>query len=519
MTTDPKRILVVYYNRDDAAETRLTMTHHIRTLDASDTKHDIIYYNAFNDYPSPQLGEEPLPVPIWAKDAHFDAAILHYSFLAFHWNEMALIRWKRLFHWIGEMNCLKAAIPQDEYDRAGLLDEWLFEWDVAVVFSCFDADKRGPLYPFTRNRAKFEPCLTGYIDEKSAQQYKEHLLPLHERKFDIVYRARHLPFWYGSAGQLKYRIGDVVAAHAQRLGFTCDISTRAEDTIPGSRWLDFLASSRAVIGCESGVSVVDWRGEVEAQVRAILRAEPGLSFEEVSARMPAGWDSYRFLAISPRHFEAIITKTCQILVEGDYSGVLEPNKHYIPLKPDFSNLDEALDKLRDDCFVNEMVERAYHDIYLTGKYTYRAFAHQMEEALFNPNTWNNDPLIITVRDKEKDGAMDRTLQSLERQLIVERHNYALQEAKLLEARQYIGELTGQLQVRVNELQNYMQLHFDDLQAHLESKAQLQENLQQQLKTQLQISRKEVIVFAVLLALGSAVISAGLMLVIMFSLRY
>ena len=40
--------------------------------------------------------------------------------------------------------------------------------------------------------------------------------------------------------------------------------------------------------------------------------------------MPSGWDSYAFFAISPRHLEAVITKTAQVLVEGRYSGVLEP---------------------------------------------------------------------------------------------------------------------------------------------------------------------------------------------------
>jgi hypothetical protein len=537
MAIHPKRILVIYYNRDDAHTTRLTMIHHVRLLEASDTKHDLVYYNAFDDYPSPELGEEPLPAPAWVHDTHFDAVILHYSFLAFHWNEMALIRWKRLFSWIGEMDCLKVAIPQDEYDRAGLLDEWLFDWGITEVFSCFDHDKRGPLYPFTRNRAKFHHCLTGYIDEKSAHQYQKHLLLPSQRQFDIVYRARHLPFWYGRAGQLKHRIAEIITPQAQILGLNCNISTQAEDTIPGPGWLDFLSSSRAVIGCESGVSVVDWRGEVEAQVRAILRAEPGLSFEEVSACMPTGWDSYRFLAISPRHFEAIVTKTCQILIEGDYSGVLKPDKHYISLKQDFSNLNESLEKIRDDCFVTEIVERAYNDIYLSGKYTYRAFAHQMEEVLFNRNVEDESQPVITMRDKERAEVVDKTLESLERQLIIERHNYALQEAKLLEARQHIGELTSQLQVRVGELQSQIQLQFMELQTQMQVQAaELQNQMQAQavaLQNQMQtqeielqsrldristqlISRKKTVIFAALITLGSAIISSGLMLLLLFS---
>lgn len=478
MAISPKHILVIYYNNYDSYNTRITISQHLRVLDAiEDAQHTIVYYNAFDDYSSPELKEISLKTPSWVLKSHFDAIILHYSFLAFHWNEMALIRWKQLFSWIGNMDCLKVAIPQDEYDRAGLLDEWLFDWGVSVIFSCFDDERRGPLYPFTRNRAAFHHCLTGYIDHDTAQQYAKRIDPLDKRPFDIVYRARHLPFWFGSAGQLKHRIGEIIAPQAQAVGFHCDISTRAEDAILGTGWLDFLGSSRAVIGCESGSSVVDWRGEVEAQVKAILKTDAGLSFEQVSAQMPGGWDSHRFFAISPRHFEAIITKTCQLLVEGDYSGVLEPDRHYIPLKRDFSNLDEALEKLRDTRFVSDMVERAYDDIYLSGKYSYRVFARQIEEALFGQDVEKQPQPITIMKVKEKDVVENEALESLERELIAERHHAVLQEAKLLEAQQHIGELTGQLRILMGELQGQLQAQVGALQGQLQTQDDILRHLQ------------------------------------------
>jgi hypothetical protein len=61
--------------------------------------------------------------------------------------------------------------------------------------------------------------------------------------------------------------------------------------------------------------------------------------------------------------------------------VLEPDKHYIRLRRDFSNLDEALEKVRDDKIVNDVVERAYHDIYLSGRQTYRTLAADILRAL------------------------------------------------------------------------------------------------------------------------------------------
>ena len=45
--------------------------------------------------------------------------------------------------------------------------------------------------------------------------------------------------------------------------------------------------------------------------------------------------------ISPRHFEAAAFRVCQVLFEGRYAGVMEPMRHYIPLRKDFSNFDEV----------------------------------------------------------------------------------------------------------------------------------------------------------------------------------
>ena len=46
-------------------------------------------------------------------------------------------------------------------------------------------------------------------------------------------------------------------------------------------------------------------------------------------------------------FEAIISGTVLIMTEGDssfYSGVLKPNKHYIPLNKNYSNITDICNK-------------------------------------------------------------------------------------------------------------------------------------------------------------------------------
>jgi spore maturation protein CgeB len=66
--------------------------------------------------------------------------------------------------------------------------------------------------------------------------------------------------------------------------------------------------------------------------------------------------------ISSRHFDAIGTHTCQILLEGRYNDILLPNQHYIALKSDFSNIEEVMDRFRDPLERNRIVEDAYNHI-------------------------------------------------------------------------------------------------------------------------------------------------------------
>jgi hypothetical protein len=348
---------------------RATVRSHLQMLSASGAPLDIIYHNTM-------WGEAPRSL----YDPAPDAVILHNFILAMRWSPLFYYN-KQALDWLRDLDCVKIALPQDEYDHAAVLDEWLYELGVTHVMSNFGAESWQTLYPLMHTRAAFDTIFTGYIDEALAQRLAPALKPAAERPLDIIYRARHLPYWYGSQGQLKHRIADVVAARARERGFICDISTQEKDTIYGERWFDFMASGRLVIGVESGVSSLDPRGEMKAAIQKMQRENPGISFEEVRAQLPTSWDSYRFFAIGPRHLEAVITKTPQMLIEGHYDGVLEAGRHYIPLKRDFSNLDEALDQLRDHAYLQSLADTAYQEVYLSGKYTYRHAADKLLKAI------------------------------------------------------------------------------------------------------------------------------------------
>lgn len=367
MPDQPKRVLVLYRLHYPLDKLRLSSLQQLQALDKSDQTYEIIYFNAV------------FGVPSWFKNLDFDVIILSTLFLGMRWFPRYFRRWKQTMNWIADVDCLKIAIPQDEYDHAHVLDEWLDEWHVQVIFTNFNETYRSTLYPKMSKKAEFHVCFTGYLDKDTIDETV--IKPISERPLDIVYRARHLPYWFGKYGQFKHLIAEKITDYAPKHQLKIDVSTQQSDTIIGIDWTQFMASARATIGCESGVSALDPHGAVKHDILQLLTDDPQLSFEDVSARIPVGWDDYEFLAIGPRHLEATQTKTCQILMRGNYSGVLVADKHYIPVEHDFSNLDTVLETLKDDAYVQKMVDNAYHDIACNPAYTYTAFAAQLDAVI------------------------------------------------------------------------------------------------------------------------------------------
>jgi hypothetical protein len=361
-----KRILVLHRSGDETC-LRPTVLHHLRSFRQSPRRHQVVYYDIKHGAPA-RLGRFP-----------FDAVLLHYTLLALRWHQFAWLR--RELAWLADVPWFKIAVPQDEYDHHAVLDEWLDELGVQCIFTCFDGRQRAVLYPKMHAKAAFVQCLTGYIDDAMANRCEALIRPLDQRPLDVVYRGSRLPYWYGAFGQVKHLISLHAQRAAQQLGLRHDISTRPEDVLLGDDWFRFLASGRATIGCESGVSAVDPRGEVRRQANALLRDKPDLSFAEFSERLPRGWDGYSWRALGPRHLEAVMTRTAQVLVEGEYSGVLVPYRHYIPVKADFSNLSEALEQVRDTRRLSQLTACAYEEVFLSRRYHASALAELLDQAL------------------------------------------------------------------------------------------------------------------------------------------
>jgi hypothetical protein len=164
------------------------------------------------------------------------------------------------------------------------------------------------------------------------------------------------------------------------IGITCDIRTRR---LPREKWAQFLRTCRGILGAESGTYYLDRTGRIIEDVGKYVKRHPRVSFEEIYSlffknhRCPVSGK-----AISSRHFEPIGTKTCQILIEGDYNGILKPDEHYISVKKDLSNIEDVIRRFKDGSYRRAMVERTYE--YVMDGHTYR---HRVDTLL--RTIWDN----------------------------------------------------------------------------------------------------------------------------------
>jgi hypothetical protein len=345
------RILIVYWN-PYGRRMRLSTLNHLNAVCRVGRAGDVLAVNAHGGVPRIVAALRPT------------ALILHTTFLGIRWLR-TFESWRARSAWLAELDCPILALPQDDFDHSGVLDEWLESLGVCDLFTSLP-DEAGILYPRTSARARVTGVLTGYVDEHLVRDFRA-VRPCGAN--DIVYRATRLPYWFGRLGLLKAAVGSEAVAAADGLGLRSDISLRPGDAITGRDWPAFLASGRVVVGAESGSSVIDPDGRVRRAVEALLAVEPDLSYDEVTKRVDAGWDEHWFAVASPRHLEASITRTAQVLVEGRYSDVLEAGRHYVPVDRDLSNIGAAIEQALDPEINTQLTEQAFGEIAESGRYS------------------------------------------------------------------------------------------------------------------------------------------------------
>jgi len=302
----------------------------------------------------------------------FDVVVIHYSVVLSDDHYVAPHFRDKLRRFRG----LKMQFIQDDYrwvDRSTAASR---DIGIRVLFTVVPEPAAGLVYDERLPNVRRVQTLTGYVPENLRERP---LKPIAERTIDVGYRARDLPYWLGRLSREKAWIGQRFLELAPRYGLRCDIAWQEHDRIYGEQWIDFVASCRATLGCESGASIADFDGSIEKSVRAYLREHPAAPYEEVHEALLAPYEGNVIMnVISPRVFEAASLGTGLVLFPGEYSGVVNPGVHYISLDKDFSNMSQVVDALRDDNYLSELTSRTREDLIMSGRWSYDSFVREFD---------------------------------------------------------------------------------------------------------------------------------------------
>lgn len=364
--------ILILHGLDDIATARRTSIHHALFLLRHAPQHD--YW----------LQAAHAPVTDALRRQEFDVVIIDTTFLCWRWvkpAEQYFAPLKANYDFLRDSRAIKIAFPQDEYDHSQVLEGWLTDWKIDVVYSvCFD--DRAVFYPRLQHSAEIRFGYTGLFEPADLSLVSRYALPWRDRPVDVGYRARRLPPYFGRFGMLKSDIADRFAAAAAGRDLAMDISCEAEDALPGDNWLRFLGSCRFILGCESGSSLLDPLGDIQMRCRAYSAQHPEAGYEEVEAACFPGLDRTNpFKAISPRLFEAAAAGCAQILAPGRYADVLAPWEHYLPLAPDMSNIEEVIHAMRDADRMETMAAASRKVLLDDARFSYAAYAADVLSAV------------------------------------------------------------------------------------------------------------------------------------------
>lgn len=313
-------------------------------------------------------------LPSYLNYISFDLIIFDWSFLGTRVERDLFKKSVEKISKLKESKAIKICLPQDEFTSMDLLCDFINEFNIKYVFSVAPPSEWAKIYKTVDTvQVQFTQILTGYLDEAVVTKWsvlskKE----FHIRHLDIGYRTVSTAIW-GRFNLMKAKIAEVFQKEAAMCGLRVDIKVGEEHFKMGDEWLRFLLDCKYTLGIEGGSRLLDWDGTILAAVTQQLRQTPNATFDDLAlTAIPTGREGeINVVAISPRHLEACLTRTVQILVEGYYNGILKPNEHYIPLKADFSNLPDVLELIKDTSVRSRIAETAFRDIVASGQYTYR----------------------------------------------------------------------------------------------------------------------------------------------------
>lgn len=283
--------------------------------------------------------------PDWVSKEDFHLVIFSSQFLCARYSTSLIKQMREKFEFIPKSRALKIAMPQDDYDCSKILDLWLFDWKVDVVYSICPKNWE-LLYPLCSKTCTLRLGFTGYISNDMIAPLQNRK-KWNERTIDVFYRARKLGYNFGELGQLKAQAPNWLNKATKDIrSLNLDIQIGEENFILGTKWYKFLESSRFILLSPGGSSTVDFEGDLRKLSRETSSLDLSITdFFYLAEQRKCKWKFVENTMISPRSIEAALVGSVQIAMINEYSSIFTPNIDYIPLHFDRpltqSLLDEA----------------------------------------------------------------------------------------------------------------------------------------------------------------------------------
>ena len=181
--------------------------------------------------------------------------------------------------------------------------------------------------------------------------------PKQKTDYDIGFRAGEEPYYFGH--QERRKLMHLAEKIATKAGLKINFSMDEKDRLELEDWADFLRSCKSIISTNTGYEYFSLNDDLRLSVLDYINKNNS-NFDEIFTKFFLNRSNKSiWRSISGRNIEAAGCKTLQVLVKGDYNNYFQPNLHYIPINPDLSNLQSALEKIEDKNHCSKIIENAF----------------------------------------------------------------------------------------------------------------------------------------------------------------
>jgi len=293
--------------------------------------------------------------------------VMHYS--CFGWRSKFFEHHDWL-QYLKRSKAYKVAFFQDEYYWFNMKRQFVESLPVNCAYSCFEEDK----FDITYNRSGnvlVKSYYPAYISNRLIAISEKSKWSSNDRFIDFGYRGRSQQDWMGKLAHEKQKMGDKIGKRLLAHHPKCVVDTtgNTKQRLMGNEWEAFVISCRTIGATESGTDFVDWDNKVH---------NGAIKCDDDSVQL-----EYR--TISPKNLEAAVLGTTQVLMSGQYRGVLIPGEDYIEVKDNYSNLDEVCGMIMDKSYCYRMAKSVREKILDNVELRWSTFMEKFENRLLGMN--------------------------------------------------------------------------------------------------------------------------------------